>query len=268
MRAAVLSLLLIATASAQTIPLGESLSDLDRCEIQGGNGGDIDPLNRSNEPGEANEEVTDEISLGEDLVIESASSRSERQRERERIRLREQRLDLIRVAILNHEVAKLYDQARQTTADPSIEKEDIFTDSPVRYRVPEEDAQWAMAHFEEVLEDMRRSGQTVDEGVVSHFAGTHLPNLEDEMRAIVRYALEIEQSGVTGQAPQQLLALAEDQVVVIAIYHRLNGVEANRLASIVKEQNPFLTDMRAEEIASRVERQYAPPQRKRNLFWK
>ena len=95
-----------------------------------------------------------------------------------------------------------------------------------------------------------------------------MPDLEDEMRAIVRYAQEFEQSGVTGQAPQQLLALAEDQVVVMAIYHRLFGADANSLASIIKEENPFLTDMRAEEIASRVERQYAPPKRKRNLYWK
>lgn len=65
-------------------------------------------------------------------------------------------LDLIRIAILNHEVDKLYDQARRTTADPGIEKEDIFTDSSIRYRVPEEDAQWATTYFEEGLEDLQR----------------------------------------------------------------------------------------------------------------
>ena len=87
------------------------------------------------------------------------------------------------------------------------------------------------------------------------------------MRAIVRYAREIEQSGVPSEAPRQLLALFEDQVVAIAIYHRLNGVDVDRLADIIKAQNPFLTDIRAGKIASRVERQYAPPERMRDRFW-
>ena len=283
MRAAAFPLILIAAASALTVPLGGSSYELSKREVQGGNGksdGPIDGPGGSSEQYNEDEEVNGEIgpdSRSEidpvfpddqnDLFADSVDGTQEPQDEPSPLP------STLQAFREKQALLRGFNRFRRQRADPGS-TEALFDDSLHRYPLTPDTAQRLLAYMQRVMLTVQRSGMTVSEGIAMQFAQLDTSVLQQELSRIISFAQENERLGSSGsQLPEQLVALAEDHAIILLVSLRASGSGISGTSSMrdfLMQRNPFITEERATEIARIVESQYQPlpPRDSRLSLWR
>ena len=135
---------------------------------------------------------------------------------------------------------------------------ELFDDSLYRYPVPKKLIAILPLFVATSFTGMRQSGMTQEGVVAMQFSQLKEHELTQHLKDIINFIQENEQEVATDQIPEQLIALAEDQTVILAVKQRLDRFNPDQLATYLMEQNPFLREERATDIVSKIEGKYAP----------
>ena len=284
MRAAAFPLILIAAASALTVPLGGSSYELSKREVQGGNGKSDGPIDGPGGPGGSSEQYNeDEEVNGEigpdrgseidpvfpddqtDLFADSVDGTQEPQDEPSPLP------STLQAFREKQALLRGFNRFRRQRADPGS-TEALFDDSLHRYPLTPDTAQRLLAYMQRVMLSVQRSGMTVSEGIAMQFAQLDTSVLQQELSRIISFA-EDERLGSGSQLAEQLVALAEDHAIILLVALRASGsgiAGTSSMRDFLMQRNPFITEERATEIARIVESQYQPlpPRDSRSPLWR